>query len=109
MNEFEKMFDVYQEIIRKEIEKDGEMEGKLPKIQSLIFVLHGVCNNRFSKDYKAKSAGFISKIEGQSLGNIKYTPDQKFSYWGILMDWFALMIEERYAIVSNLNRVDFGR
>lgn len=109
MNEFERMFDVYQEIIRKEIEKDGDIETKLPKIQSLLFILHGVCRLRFSKDYRFRSDEFVKKIEATSLGNIKYQPEEKFNYWELLMKWFGLMIEERYAIVSNLNRVDFER
>lgn len=109
MNEFERMFDVYQEVIRKEIEKDGDIVGKLPKIQSLVLILHGACKHRFSTNYLKKSNEFeqsISQIEKANLANYANT---KIRYWDILMKWFALMVEERYALVSNLNRVDFGK
>lgn len=109
MNEFERMFDLYAELIRKEIEKESELGIKLPKIQSLILILHATCRHRFSKEYLEKSKDFSDKLGGMALSNIKYQPNEIYSFWEILMQWFALMVEERYALVSNLNRVDFGR
>ena len=112
MNEFEKKFDVYEEVIRKEIEKDTNINDKLPKIQSLIFILHGFCIHRFSTNYGLKAKKFLDEIKSfekdKNITNKNVISGDRVLYWGVLMEWFAAMVEERYSLVSNLQRVDFG-
>ena len=60
-----------------------------------------------ANEYLEQTKKLQGIIEKKSLGSIKYQPDETYLYWDILMKWFALMVEERYALVSNWSRVKF--
>jgi len=117
-NDFDKTFDEYHELVRKEIAKDTDLDNKVTKVEQLVYLMHSVVFSRFSDEYKdeAKKIDVILR-KGKYLDEendeviINNNNDNtRRRRLGVLRDWLSLMIREHapFRLYANLSKVDFG-
>lgn len=117
-SEFEETFNQYHDLIRKEIAKDMDIETKVAKVEQLIYLMHSIVSDRFSKEYIADAdeikeilkAGYYFEDEVKvsvSFGSNNVTRKKRLD---LVVKWLSLMLQEYapFKLDGNLNKVDFG-
>jgi len=118
-NEFEKNFDEYHDLIRKEIAKDTDLENKVAKVEQLVYLMHSVVKGHFSSGYKQQAAKvdkmlragrYVDEVLNQEILINDNNNNTRRRRLGVLREWLSLMIQEYspFKLDGNLNKVDFG-
>lgn len=117
-SEFEETFNEYHDLIRKEIAKDMDIETKVAKVEQLIYLMHSIVSDRFSKEYivESKEIKEILKLGyyfeddlriSVSFGSNNVTRKKRLD---LVVRWLSLMLQEYapFKLDGNMNKVDFG-
>ncbi len=118
-NEFEKTFNEYHDLIRKEIAKDTDLENKVAKVEQLVYLMHSVVLGHFSSEYKDQAAKvdkilragrYKDEILNQEVLINDNNNNTRKRRLGVLREWLSLMIGNYtpFRLDGNLNKVDFG-
>ena len=118
-NEFEKTFNEYHDLIRKEIAKDTDLENKVAKVEQLVYLMNSVVLGHFSPEYKEQAdkvdkilrAGrYKDEVLNQDVLINDNNNNTRKRRLGVLREWLSLMIKEYtpFKLDGNLNKVDFG-
>ncbi len=117
-SEFEETFNEYHDLIRKEIAKDMDIETKVAKVEQLIYLMHSIVSDRFSKEYIVEADEIKQTLklgyyyEGDlrisvSFGSNNVTRKKRLD---LVVRWLSLMLQEYapFKLDGNMNKVDFG-
>lgn len=116
---FEKTFDEYHDLIRKEIAKDTSLDDKLSKVEQLVYLMHSIVSDRFSPDYNKvamdyrgilKKGSYFDKEADRKITVNYNSPETKRQRLSFLREWLSLMLAESptFKLEGNMNRVEFG-
>ncbi len=119
INDFEKTFEEYHELIRKEIAKDSDLDNKVAKVEQLVYLMHSVVLGHFGEEYKGKAENInkrlrVGKYVDKELDREIFINDNNNNTrkrrLDVLRGWLSLMIQEHSAfkLYANLSKVDFG-
>ncbi len=118
-NDFEKTFDEYHELIRKEIAKDTELDIKVAKVEQLVYLMDSLVTERFSSTYREKVQKIKNILKKGNYFDKELNKDVFLNFnnfntrkrrLDFLREWLSIMIREHppFRLYGNLNRVDFG-
>ncbi len=119
INDFEKTFEEYHDLIRKEIAKDTDLENKVAKVEQLVYLMHSVVFGRFSSEYNDEATKIDRNLRlGRYIDeelkreiiindNNNNTRKRRLD---VLRGWLSLMIREYapFRLYANLSKVDFS-
>lgn len=118
-SEFEETFNEYHDLIRKEIAKDMALDIKVAKVEQLIYLMHSIVSDRFSKEYLVEAdeiknilkKGFYFDDENSKV-SVSFASNNvtRKNRLDLVVKWLSLMLQEYapFKLDGNLNKVDFG-
>ncbi len=117
-SEFEDTFNEYHSLIRKEIAKDLDIETKVAKVEQLIYLMHSIVSDRFSKEYirdadrikEILKLGYFYDNEDRVSVSFAISNVTRKKRLDLVVSWLSLMLQEYapFKLDGNFNKVDFG-